>query len=317
VLLTLSNPDVEIQALQADQAYNQARFDLFAMKTNLNSARLAQEGLVATTRTNYIAATQDAAAAESLVTKNLISPFDANQKKAAAQEYETRLRVEKERLALMTQSVDSQISVQTDQVKRLKSIAELDRSRVNALQVTAPDAGIVQDLTIQLGQWVTEGTTLAKVVQPGTLKAVIRIPETQAKDVAVGQDADIDTRNGIVHGKVSRKDPSSVNGTVTVDVKMEGALPPGAVPDLSVDGTIRIASLKNVMYTGRPAYGSGTGLVGLFKVVENGSAAIRVQVQLGKSSVTTVEILKGLNIGDKVILSDMSQYDNVERVRLK
>lgn len=317
VLLTLSNPDVEIQALQADQAYNQARFDLFAMRTNLNAARLAQEGLVATTRTNYIAATQDAAAAESLVTKNLISPFDANQKKAAAQEYETRLRVEKERLALMTSSVDSQIAVQTDQVKRLKSIAELDRSRVNALQVTAPDAGIVQDLTIQLGQWVTEGTTLAKVVQPGTLKAVIRIPETQAKDVAVGQEADIDTRNGIVHGHVSRKDPSSVNGTVTVDVKMEGALPPGAVPDLSVDGTIRIASLKNVMYTGRPAYGSGTGMVGLFKVVENGSAAIRVQVQLGKSSVTTVEILKGLNIGDKVILSDMSQYDNVERVRLK
>ncbi len=136
VLLTLSNPDVEIQALQADQAYNQARFDLFAMRTNLNAARLAQEGLVATTRTNYIAATQDAAAAESLVTKNLISPFDANQKKAAAQEYETRLRVEKERLALMTSSVDSQIAVQTDQVKRLKSIAELDRSRVNALQVT-------------------------------------------------------------------------------------------------------------------------------------------------------------------------------------
>ncbi len=174
VLLTLSNPDVEIQALQADQAYNQARFDLFAMRTNLNAARLAQEGTVATTRTNYIAATQDAAAAESLVTKNLISPFDANQKKAAAQEYETRLRVEKERLALMTSSVDSQIAVQTDQVKRLKSIAELDRSRVNALQVTAPDAGIVQDLTIQLGQWVTEGTTLAKVVQPGTLKAVIQ-----------------------------------------------------------------------------------------------------------------------------------------------
>jgi multidrug resistance efflux pump len=317
VLLDMSNPDVEIQALEADRNYNQARSDLYTMRTNLNSTRLQQEGLVATAHTNFITATQDAAAAESLVTKDLISPFDANTKRAAAQEMETRYRIEKERLALMSATVDSQITVQSEQVSRLKAIAAFQKSRAEALQVRAPDAGIVQELTLQPGQWVTEGTTLAKVVQPGKLKAVIRIPETQAKDVQIGQAASIDTRNGIVPGHVARKDPSATNGTVTVDVSLEGALPPGAVPDLSVDGTIKIAQLKNVLYTGRPAYGSASGKVGLFKQVEGGSAAVRVPVELGRSSVTTVEILSGLNVGDIVILSDMSQYDNVERVRLK
>ena len=317
MLLELSNPDVEIQALQAEQQLNQARSELFTMRTNLNSARLQEEGVVATTHTAWITARQDAAAAESLMAKELISPFDLNTKRAAAQEYETRLRIEKERLALMSATVDSQIAVQGSQVARLRSIAELWKGRVRSMDVRAVDAGIVQDLTLQPGQWVTEGTTLAKVVQPGKLKAVIRIPETQAKDVQLGQPAEIDTRNGIVHGRVARKDPSSVNGTVTVDVSLEGSLPPGAVPDLSVDGTIKIAQLKNVLFTGRPAYGSGTGMVGLFKVVEDGGAAVRVQVALGKSSVTTVEILRGLGVGEKVILSDMSQYDNVDRVRLK
>jgi len=317
VLLDMSNPDVEIQALEAERNYNQARSDLYSMRTTLNSQRLLQQGVVATAHTNYVTATQDAAAAESLVTKELISPFDANTKRAAAQEMETRYRIEKERLVLMSSTVDSQITVQTEQVDRLKAIAAFQKSRALALQVRAPDAGIVQELTLQPGQWVTEGTTLAKVVQPGKLKAVIRIPETQAKDVQLGQAASVDTRNGIVAGHVSRKDPSATNGTVTVDVSLDGALPPGAVPDLSVDGTIKIAQLKNVLYTGRPAYGSASGKAGLFKEVDGGSAAVRVPVELGRSSVTTVEILSGLNVGDIVILSDMSQYDNVERVRLK
>jgi len=317
MLLDLSNPDVEIQALQAEQQLNQARSELFTMRTNLNTARLQEEGVVATTHTAWVSAKQEAAAAESLAAKNLISQFDVNTKRASAEEYETRLRIEKERLALMSATVDSQIAVQSAQVERLKAIAAFQKFRVQSLQVRALDAGIVQDLTLQPGQWVTEGTTLAKVVQPGKLKAVIRIPETQAKDVQLGQPAEVDTRNGIVHGKVARKDPSSVNGTVTVDISLEGTLPPGAVPDLSVDGTIKIAQLKDVLFTGRPAYGSGTGMVGLFKVVDGGSAAVRVQVTLGKSSVTTVEILRGLSVGDKVILSDMSQYDNVDRVRLK
>jgi len=317
VLLDMSNPDVEIQALEAERNYDQSRQDLYTMRTNLNSQRLQEEGVVATARTNLITARQDASAAESLVTKQLISPFDANTKRAAAQEMETRYNVERQRLALMSVVVDSQIAVQTEQVGRLKAIAAFQRQRAQGLQVRAPDAGIVQELTLQPGQWVTEGTTLAKVVQPGKLKAVIRIPETQAKDVQIGQAASVDTRNGIVAGHVARKDPSATNGTVTVDISLDGALPAGAVPDLSVDGTIKIAQLKNVLYTGRPAYGAGTGQVGLFKVVEGGGAAVRVPVVLGRSSVTTVEIVSGLAVGDVVILSDMTQYDNVERVRLK
>ena len=288
------------------------------MRTNLNSARLQEEGLVATTHTTWITAKQEAAAAESLVAKNLISPFDAEHEAgggagvrdaAPHREGAARAHVGDGRLA----DRGAGVAGRAPQVDRGSS----GRCACASLQVRALDAGIVQDLTLQPGQWVTEGTTLAKVVQPGKLKAVIRIPETQAKDVQLGQPAEIDTRNGIVHGKVARKDPSSVNGTVTVDVSLDGALPPGAVPDLSVDGTIKIAQLKDVMFTGRPAYGSGTGQVGLFKVVDGGSAAVRVQVALGKSSVTTVEILRGLSVGDKVILSDMSQYDNVDRVRLK
>ena len=317
LILVMSNPDVEIQALEAEKNYAQARADLFKMRTDLNSAKLQEEGVVATAHTNLVNARQDEAAAESLVTKNLVSPFDANTKRAAAQEMETRYHVEQERLRLMSATVDSQLAVQTEQVARLKAIAEFQRQRSDMLQVRSPDAGTVQELTLEPGQWVQEGTTLAKVVQPGKLKAVIRIPETQAKDVAEGQLASIDTRNGIVQGHVSRKDASAVNGTVTVDVSLDGPLPAGAVPDLSVDGTIKIAELKNVLYTGRPAYGSGTGTVGLFKVDKDGGEATRVQVQLGRSSVTTVEIVRGLSVGDIVILSDMSQYDNVDRVRLK
>lgn len=317
ILLELSNPDVEIQALQAEQQLSQARSDLVSMRTNLNSNRLSQEGLVATTHTQWVNASQDAMAVDSLYAKRLASAFERNSKKALAEELTTRFRVEQARLKLLEQSVDSQIAVQAAQVERLKAIAEFQRNRLRSLQVRAPEAGTLQDLTLQLGQWVPEGTTLAKVVQPGKLKAVLRIPETQAKDVQIGQIAQIDTRNGIVAGHVARKDPSSVNGTVTIDVSLDGALPAGAVPDLSVDGTIRIQQLKNVLYTGRPAYGSGTGMVGLFRVVESGNAAVRTQVTLGRSSVTTVEIVRGLNLGDKVILSDMSQYDNTDRVRLK
>jgi hypothetical protein len=262
-------------------------------------------------------ATQDAMAADTLLAKKLISPFEYNSKKALAAELTSRLRIEKERLVLMKQTVDSQIDVQRMQVRRLKDLAKFQEDILASLAVRSPDTGVLQDLTLQPGQWVTSGTPLAKVVEPGKLKAQLRIPETQAKDVQIGQKASIDTRNGIIPGHVSRKDPSSVAGTVLVDVALDGPLPAGAVPDLSVDGTIVIEQLKNVLFTGRPASGAGTGPVGIFKVVEGGSAAIRVQVLLGRSSVNLVEIVRGLNVGDKVILSDMSQWDNVERVRLK
>ena len=316
VLLELSNPDQQIQALTAEQALSAAQAALVNLTTQLHTANLSQEGLVATTNTQFVQAKQDAMAADTLLAKKLISPFDFNNKKALADELTQRLRIEKERLTLMRQTVDSQIDVQRQQVKRLRDIAKFQEDILASLTVRSPDTGVLQDLTLQPGQWVTSGTTLAKVVEPGKLKAQLRIPETQAKDVQIGQKASIDTRNGIIPGHVSRKDPSSVAGTVLVDVALDGALPAGAVPDLSVDGTIVIEQLKNVLFTGRPASGAGTGPVGIFKVVEGGNAAIRVQVVLGRSSVNLVEIVRGLNVGDKVILSDMSQWDNVERVRL-
>ena len=317
VLLEMQNPDVQITTLQAEQALSAAQVALVNLQTSLQTQRLSQEGVVASTRTQYIAATQDAATADSLLRRKLIAPFDYNSRKALAEELTSRVRIENQRLALLTQTIDSQIAVQARQVELLKTIAAFQNNVLASLKVKAPDSGVLQDLTLQLGQWVTAGTTLAKVVQPGALKAVLRIPETQAKDVQIGQQASIDTRNGIVPGHVSRKDPSSVNGTVTVDVALDGPLPAGAVPDLSIDGTIQIERLKNVLYVSRPAYGTASGLVSLYRVEDGGRSAVRVQVQLGRSSVNTVEIIRGLNAGDRVILSDMLQWEAAKRVRLK
>jgi multidrug resistance efflux pump len=317
LLLELSNPDLQIQTMQAEQQVRQAQIELLNLKTNLRSQLLTQQGLVASTHTQFVSATQEARAADSLAQMRLLSPFELANKKAAADEYTTRLRVEQERLKLMEQAIDSQIAVQQGQVVQLRAIADNQQARLRSLSVRSPDAGVLQDLTLQLGQWVPEGTTLAKVVQPGNLKAVLRIPESQAKDVVLGQKASIDTRNGIVAGHVSRKDPSAQGGTVTVDVALDGALPNGAVPDLSVDGTIVIEKLNNVMFTGRPAFSAGSGSVSLFKVVDGGRAAVRVTVELGRSSVNVIEILRGLEVGDQIIVSDMSQYQNAPRVRIK
>jgi HlyD family secretion protein len=317
VLLEMSSQDQQIVTMQAEQQAREAQITLLNLKTNLQSQRLTQEGLVASTHTQFVNATQDAAAADSLLKLKLIPVFEANSKKALAEELTTRYRIEKQRLDLFNQTIDSQVAVSTAQVEQLKAIAHSQQARLSSLLVRAPEAGVLQDLTLQVGQWVPDGTTLAKVVQPGNLKAVLKIPESQAKDINIGQIASIDTRNGLIAGRVSRKDPSAIGGTVTVDVRLDGALPPGAVPDLSVDGTIQTSKLTNVIYTGRPASGAGTGPVGLFKIVNGGDEAIRVPVVLGKSSVNAVQVVSGLKPGDKVILSDMAQYDNVDRVRIK
>lgn len=317
LLLELSNPDLQIQTMQAEQQVQQAQIDLLNLKTNLRSQILTQEGLVASTRTQFVNATQQATAADSLIRLKLMAPHEASNAKAQAEEYTTRLRVERDRLTLMSQAIDSQIAVQGKRVVQLQAIAANQQNRLRSLQVRAPESGVLQDLTLQLGQWVPEGTALAKVVQPGRLKAVLRIPESQAKDVQIGQKASIDTRNGLIPGHVARKDPSALGGTVTIDVALDGPLPSGAVPDLTVDGTITIERLVNVLHTGRPAFGAAGGTVGLFKVVEGGDAAIRVPVELGRTSVNTVEIIRGLQVGDKVILSDMTPFASVERVRIK
>lgn len=317
VLLELSNPDLQIQTMQAEQQVRQAQIELLNIRTNLRSQVLTQRGVMATIRTQHIGALQEAAAADSLAKRNLMSAFEVNTKKALAEEFTTRLGVERDRLQLMEEAIETQIATQASQVEQLKAIAANQRSRLQALQVRAPDAGVLQELTLQLGQWVPEGTTLAKVVQPGRLKAVLRIPESQAKDVTVGQKASIDTRNGLVAGHVSRKDPSALGGSVTVDVTIDGPLPSGAVPDLSVDGTIVIETLSNVRYTGRPAFSAGSGSVSLFRLVDGGAFADRVSVDLGRSSVNVIEIVRGLEVGDKIIVSDMSTYANVARVRIK
>jgi multidrug resistance efflux pump len=317
LLLELSNPDLQIQTMQAEQQVRQAQIELLNLRTSLRSQLLTQQGVVATTRTQYVNAKQEATAADSLAKRNLMSPFEVENRKAQAEEFTTRLRVEQERLKLMEEAIDAQIATQASQVNQLKAIAANQQNRLLSLKVRAPDRGVLQDMTLQLGQWVPEGTTLAKVVQPGDLKAVLRIPESQAKDVAIGQKASIDTRNGFVPGHVTRKDPSAQGGSVTVDVTLDGALPAGAVPDLSVDGTIVIERLTNVLYSGRPAFSAGSGSASLFKIVESGKFAVRVPVELGKSSVNVIEIIRGLEIGDKIIVSDMSQYANVARVRIK
>jgi HlyD family secretion protein len=317
VLLRLSNPDVQIQSLQAEQQLTAAQAQLVALRTALEAERLTQEGTVATTHTPYADAKRQAMVADSLIGRHVIAVNEAALAKDRAAELETRYRIEQERLALMTQTIDSQLAVQHSQVHRLQDIVEFQRNVVRSLQVRASDSGVVSDLTLQLGQWVLAGTVLAKVVQPGKLKAALQIPETQAKDLAVGQRASIDTRNGMIPGRVARIDPNAINGTVAVDVALDGPLPAGARPNLSVDGTIEIERLRNVLYTGRPAYGQPNSTIGMFRISEGGHDAIRVQVHVGRSSVNLIEILGGLRVGDSVVLTDMSQWDNADRVKIK
>jgi multidrug efflux pump subunit AcrA (membrane-fusion protein) len=317
VLLELSNPDVQIQSLQAEQQLTGAQAQLLTLRTTLAADRLSQEGAVATTRTQYADAKRQAMVGDSLIGQHLIAANEAALAKDKAAELETRYRIDQERLALMTQTIDSQLAVQRSQVDRLRAIAAFQQNVVRSLEVRAGDSGVVSDLTLQLGQWVLAGTVLAKVVQPGRLKAVLQIPETQAKDVAIGQKAAIDTRNGIIPGRVVRIDPNAIRGTVVVDVALDGPLPAGARPDLSVDGTIEIERLRNVFYTGRPAYGQPSSTITMFKLTEDGHYAYRVQVQVGRSSVSTIEIQRGLSVGDSVVLSDISQWDNVDRVKVK
>ena len=317
LLLELSNPDLQLQTMQAEQQVRQAESALLMLRTNLRGAVLTQQGVVATTRTQHISATQESAGADSLMRLKLVAAFEASNRRAAADEMTTRLRVEQERLALLRGSIDEQVAMQASQVTQLRAIAANQRARLNALLVRAPESGVLQDLTLQLGQWVPEGTTLAKVVQPERLKAVLRIPESQAKDVQLNQIAGIDTRNGVVRGHVMRKDPSAQQGSVTIDVALDGALPVGAVPDLSVDGTIQIERMTNVRYTGRPATAVPGSQTTLFRLTADGREAERVTVHLGRTSSSTVEILGGLNAGDRVIVSDMSAYLAAARVRLK
>jgi len=317
VLLLLSNPDVEIQALEAQRQLSAEEARLVDLRTALENQRLAQEALVATVRAQYLGAQRTIRNNEELAEKGLISEIDLQSSRDRAVELETRLEIEQRRLEVMTDAVESQLGAQRVQVERLRSIAVFKENLVHSMSVVAGVSGVLAELPLEEGQWVRPGDDLARIVQPGRLKAELRIPETQARDVAVGQVALIDTRNDTIPGRVVRIDPAVQGGTVTVDVRLEGPLPREARPDLSVDGTIEIERLSDVLYVGRPVYGQANSLVGLFKVVENGNAAVRVTVRLGRSSVNTIEIVEGLVEGDEVILSDMSAWENHDRVRLR
>ena len=273
--------------------------------------------LVAQIRTEYRDAIRRAASDSALAAEDLISRGDYERSLDKATELIERLQLEQQRLTLYTENIHSQLEVQEAQVGRLRAVAEFQRNLVDAMVVRAGADGVLQELPLEVGQWATSGVTLAKVVQPEKLKAVLRIPETQAKDLGLGQVAAVDTRNGIAAGHVMRIDPASQNGTVTVDIALDGTLPKGARPDLSVDGTIEIERLGEVTSMGRPAYGQANSAVGIFRMVPGTDEAERVRVDLGRSSVNRIEVVRGLAPGDVVILSDMSRWDAVERVRVK
>jgi HlyD family secretion protein len=316
-LLELSNPDVQLDLLDAERQLTAAQAELVNLRSTLKSQQLSQRGVVAQLTIQQRQALRNSRTAKELAESELIAANELKNTEDSAAELRALLEVEEERLRVIDEHLDAQLNVQRAQVQRLRSIVGFREREVQALHVTASTEGVVQDLSLQIGQWVMPGTLLTRIVQPGRLKAVLRIPETQAPDVQLGQVVAIDTRNGIVRGHVSRIDPAAQAGAVTVDVQLEGELLPGARPDLSVDGTIELERLNDVLHVGRPAYGQPNSTVGLFKVVEQGRAAVRVPVKLGRTSVNTIEIVSGLKKGDIVILSDISQGDSVDRVRLR
>src|SRR5215475_4507839 len=317
ILIEMSNPVLERDALDAESQLRAAQAELLNVKAQTAKDVMDQEAKAATVRSDYHQAQLQAATNEGLYKEGLIAELTVKLSRVRAEELATRNAIEEKRVNSVTDAARAQVAVQEAHVEQLKALANLKRNQKDALHVRAGISGVLQELPVQVGQQVMPGTTLAKVAEPRKLKAQLKIAETQAKDIVNGQPASIDTRNGVVEGKVSRIDPGVQNGTVTVDVAFVEPLPEGARPDLSVDGTIELDRLKDVLYVGRPAFGQEKSQVGLFRVNEDGDEATRVKVRLGKSSVNTVEILDGLKVGDKVILSDMSAWDAYDRVRLK
>lgn len=316
VLLEMSNPEVERDALDAEWQLKAAEADLAGLTVALESRQLDQQASAASVRADYTQAQMQAVTNEGLAKDGLVSDLTLKLSKVRADEMKTRNEIEEKRLAIKDRSDEAQLSAQRAKVEQLRGMARLRRDRLEALKVRAGMDGVLQQVPVEVGQRVAPGSNVARVADPNRLKAEVRVPETQAKDVVIGQRAEVDTRNGIVEGRVVRIDPAVQNGTVTVEVTLVGELPKGARPDLSVDGTIEIERLPDVTFVGRPAFGQEKSTVGLFKLVEGGKYAVRVPVKLGKSSVNTVEIVDGLNPGDQVVLSELSAWDAYDRIRL-
>ena len=317
IIMELSDPTLSQTTLDAELQLRGAEADLANLRVQVDSDLMNQKAAEASVRSDYEQAKIQHDNDEKLVKLGLTSQLIENLSRVKEQQLAIRAQLEGDKTRIAADSGKARIAAQQAKVDETRALYQLKKSQLEALHVRAGINGVLQLVPVEEGQHVTPGTNLARVADPKKLKAEIKIAETQAKDVALGQKASIDTRNGIVGGHVSRIDPSVVNGTVTVDVSIDEPLPPGARPDLSVDGTITIENLRNVLYVGRPVHGQSDSTIGLFKLVDDGSEAVRVNVKLGRSSVNTIEILDGLKVGDQVILSDMSAWDAFERVRLK
>src|SRR5215813_7307531 len=299
-LLELSNPQLQQEALDAEWKLKAAEADYKNLEMQLASQVLAQKSEAAKAESEYSQAKMQADTDSALQKLGVISENSLKVSSAKAQESATRNQIEHQRLANSGQVLEAQLLAKKADIEQLRAMAQLKESQLRGLHVVAGTSGVLQEQTLKVGQWVTPGTTLAKVVQPERLKAELKVAETQAKDIQLGQPASVDTHNGVISGHVTRIDPSVLNGTVTVDVGLDDKLPPGARPDLSVDGTIDLERIADVLYVGRPAFGQEKSTVGMFKLEPDGQNAVRAQVQLGRSSVNTVEIVQGLKEGDQV-----------------
>ena len=317
VILELTNPQLDQQLQDAQLKLGAAEAGLANIKVQLQNDLLQQRAASANIEADFNKAKMQAQMNEALAKDQLVSDLVLKQSQVDAASLGVRDQISKDQLASKADSMRAQLAVQQSLVDQARALLRLTQQQQDELKVRAGLDGMLQLVPVEVGQQVAPGTNLARVANPSRLKAEIKIAETQAKDIQLGQKAEVDTRNGIVQGRVARIDPSVQNGTRTVDVTLTGDLPKGAVPDLSVDGTIELERLNDVLFMGRPAFGQDQSVVGLFKIAEDGVNAERVQVKLGRSSVNTIEVLSGLKVGDQVILSDMSAYDAYDRIRLK
>jgi HlyD family secretion protein len=317
VLLELSNPELQLAAFDAEWQVKAAAATYRDLKVKLESQRLDQVSNAARVSSEFSQAKLQADRDEALIKLGLKSDLEYRLTKAKADELAGRTKIENQRVSNFAESVEAQLAAQTVQIEKLKAAWELKKQQVQQLKVRAGAAGVLQQMAVEVGQKVLPGAVLAKVAQPTKLKAELKIAETQTKDILIGQAATIDTRNGLIPGHVSRIDPAAINGTVTVDVKLDGALPAGARPDLSVDGTVDLERIADVVFVGRPVYGQPNSTITLFKLVPGTDEAVRVPVKLGRASVNHIEVVEGLSVGDTVLLSDMSQHDSQNRIKLK
>jgi HlyD family secretion protein len=316
IILELSDPTSTQQALDAELSLKSARADLSNVQVKVQSDLMAQKSAAATVNADYKQAQRQAQTDKSLYGLGVISGLAYNGSQGKADELSTRNKLEEQTVDINEKAIESQLAVQQAKVEQAQAIYDLKKQQLDALKVRAGIAGVLTSVPLAVGQHVTLGTMVAEVVQPNQLKAQLKIAETQARDIKFGQPASVDTHNGLADGTVSRIDPAVVNGTVTVDVELTGKLPDGARTDLSVDGTIDLERLKDVLYVGRPAFGNEESTISLFRLDPDGKGAVRVPVKVGRASVNAIQVLQGLHEGDTVILSDMSRYDTTDRIRL-